>query len=52
MNTFDILLFICEKREELVKKGLNAQDALAKATHAIAEEYHICNASMIKLVTF
>ncbi|MCZ7356474.1 MAG: hypothetical protein O8C66_03520 [Candidatus Methanoperedens sp.] len=51
MNTLDILIYICEKREEFVVNGLNAQDALAKATQAIAEEYHICSASITKLVT-
>ena len=51
MNTFDILLYICEKREEFAMNGLNAKDALAKATHAIANEYHICSASINKLVT-
>jgi hypothetical protein len=50
MNTLDILIYICEKREEFIVNGLNAQDALAKATHAIAEEYHICSASLTKLV--
>jgi len=48
MNTIDILLYISEKREEFVLKGLNAQGALTKAAHAIAEKYHICSASMIK----
>jgi hypothetical protein len=51
MNTLDILIYICEKREELLIKGLNAHDALTKATHAIAEEYHICSSSINKLVT-
>ncbi len=51
MNTLDILLLICEKKEEFAAKGLNAQDALAKAIHAIAEEYHICSASISKMVT-
>jgi len=51
MNTLDILIRICEKREEFVVDGLNAQDALAKATHAISEEYHICSASITKLVS-
>ncbi len=51
MNTLDILIRICEKREDLVVNGLNAQDALTKATQAIAEEYHICSASISKLVT-
>ncbi|MCX9011753.1 MAG: hypothetical protein OIN66_11605 [Candidatus Methanoperedens sp.] len=51
MNTLDILIYIYEKREELVAKGLNAQDALTKAKYAIAEEYHICSASITKLVT-
>ena len=51
MNTLDILIYICEKREEFVVNGLNAQDALAKTTHAIAEEYNICYASINKLVT-
>jgi len=50
MNTLDILIYICEKREEFVLNGLNAQDALAKATIAIANEYHICSASITKLV--
>ena len=52
MNTVDILIYICEKREEFVVNGLNAQDALAKATHAIANEYHICPASITKLVPY
>jgi hypothetical protein len=51
MNTLDILIYICEKREEFVVNGVDADDALAKATHAIAEEYHICSASITKLVT-
>jgi hypothetical protein len=51
MNTLDILVRVCEKREEFVANGLNAQDALAKATYAIANEYHICSASITKLVT-
>lgn len=51
MNTLDILIHICEKRDELTTKGLNAQDALTKAMHAIAEEYHICFTSVTKLVT-
>ena len=51
MNTLDILIYICEKREEFVVNGLNAQDALAKASQAIAEEYHICSAAITKLVT-
>jgi hypothetical protein len=50
MNTLDILINICEKREEFIVNGLNAQDALAKATHAIANEYHICSESIAKLV--
>ncbi len=50
MNTLDILIRICEKREELTANGLNGRDALTKATHAIAEEYHICSASITKLV--
>ncbi|MCZ7401281.1 MAG: hypothetical protein O8C61_03580 [Candidatus Methanoperedens sp.] len=50
MNTSDILTYICEKREEFVLNGMNAQDALAKATHAIAKEYHIGSASITKLV--
>lgn len=50
MNTIDILLYISEKREEFVLKGLNAQGALTKGAHAIAEKYHICSASMTKLV--
>ncbi len=50
MNTLDILIRICEKREELTEKGLNGQDALIKAMQMIAEEYHICSASMTKLV--
>jgi hypothetical protein len=51
MNTLDILIYICEKREEFVVNGLNAQDALTKATHAIANEYHICSESITKLVS-
>jgi Na+/H+-translocating membrane pyrophosphatase len=51
MNTLDILTYICEKREEFVVNGLNAQDALENATHAIAKEYHICSVSITKLVT-
>jgi hypothetical protein len=51
MNTLDILIYVCEKREEFVVNGLNAQEALAKATHAIAKEYHICSESINKLVT-
>jgi hypothetical protein len=51
MNRLDIRIYICEKREEFVLNGLNAQDALAKATHAIAREYHICSASITKLIT-
>ncbi|MCE8426104.1 MAG: hypothetical protein J5U17_10060 [Candidatus Methanoperedens sp.] len=51
MNTLDILTYICEKKEEFVVKGMNTHDALAKATHAIAEEYHICSASITKLIT-
>ncbi len=51
MNTIDILIRICEKREEFVVNGLNAQEALTKATYTIAEEYHICSASITKLVT-
>ncbi|MFZ3385197.1 MAG: hypothetical protein WA144_14860 [Candidatus Methanoperedens sp.] len=50
MNRLDILIYICEKREEFVLNGLNGQDALSKATHAIAKEYHICSASITKLV--
>ena len=50
MNTLDILIYICEKREEFEVNGLNAQDALAKATHAIANEYHICSESITKLL--
>ncbi|MCZ7394664.1 MAG: hypothetical protein O8C68_02455 [Candidatus Methanoperedens sp.] len=50
MNTLDILTYICEKREEFVANGLNAQAALTEAMHAIAEEYHICSASITKLV--
>ncbi len=51
MNTLDILIRICEKREELTEKGLNGQDALTKAMHMIAEEYHICFTSITRLVT-
>ncbi|KCZ71370.1 hypothetical protein ANME2D_02097 [Candidatus Methanoperedens nitroreducens] len=51
MNALDILVYICEKREEFIAKGFNAQDALTKAKHAIAEEYHICSASITKLIT-
>ncbi|MDD5615166.1 MAG: hypothetical protein PHH85_03095 [Candidatus Methanoperedens sp.] len=50
MNTLDILIYICEKREELLVNGSNSQDALAKATHAVAKEYHICSASIARLV--
>ena len=50
MDTFNILTYICRKRDEFVAKGLNAQDALTKAEHAIAEEYHICLSSINKLV--
>ncbi|VVB90853.1 Uncharacterised protein [uncultured archaeon] len=51
MNTLDILIRICEKREELTAKGLNGQDALTKAMQMIAEEYHICFTSITKLIT-
>ncbi len=51
MNPLDILIYVYEKREEFVANGLNAQDALAKAMHVIAEEYHICSTSITKLVT-
>ncbi len=50
MDTFNILTHICKKRDEFVEKGLNAQDALTKAEHVTAEEYHICLASINKLV--
>ena len=50
MDTLDIMTYICEKREEFVLNGLNATDALAKATIAIAKEYHICSESINKLV--
>ncbi len=50
MNPLDILIYIYEKREEFVAKGLNTQDALAKAMHVVAEEYHICFVSIAKLV--
>jgi hypothetical protein len=50
MNTLDILIYISEKREEFVARGLDSQDALRKAKHAVAEEYHICFTSMAKLV--
>ncbi len=50
MNTLDILIRICEKKEEFVLNGLDARDALKKAREAIAEEYHICSASITKLV--
>ncbi|MBU4076342.1 MAG: hypothetical protein KKI06_06510 [Euryarchaeota archaeon] len=50
MNTLDILIYICEKREELVVNGSNSQDALAEATNAIAKEYHICSTSITKPV--
>jgi hypothetical protein len=49
MDTLDIMTYICEKREEFVLKGLNAQDALSKATTAIAKEYHICSESINKM---
>ncbi len=51
MDTFDILTYICKKRDEFVAKGLNMQEALTKAKHTIAEEYHIRLASINKLVT-
>ncbi len=50
MNTLDILIYICEKREEYAAKGLTAQDALTKATETIAEEYHIGLASITRLI--
>lgn len=50
MDTFNILTHICKKRDEFVAKGLNARDALTKAEHAIAEEYHIRLSSINKLV--
>ncbi len=51
MNPLDILIYIYEEREEFIAKGLNAQDALAKAMHVVAEEYHICSESITKLIT-
>ncbi len=50
MNTLDILIYICEKREEFVLNGLNTREALAEAAYAIAKEYHIGSASIAKLV--
>ncbi len=50
MNPFDILLFICEKREEFEDMGLNAKAALVEAKSAVAEEYHISSASITRLV--
>jgi len=50
MDTLEIMTYICEKREEFVKKGLNAQDAFSKATITIAKEYHICSESINKMV--
>lgn len=50
MDTFDILTYIYKKRDEFVATGLNVQDALTKAKHAIAEKYHISFASINKLV--
>lgn len=38
MDTFNILMYICKKRDEFIAKGLNAQDAITKARRAIAEE--------------
>ncbi|CAG0959209.1 MAG: hypothetical protein MPEBLZ_03444 [Candidatus Methanoperedens nitroreducens] len=49
MDTFNILTYICKKRDEFVAKGLNSQEALIKAERAVAEEYHICFASINKL---
>ncbi len=50
MNTLDILIFISEKREEFEARGLDSQDALRRAKHAVTEEYHICSASITKLI--
>ena len=41
---------MCEKRDEFVERGLNANDALREAKHATAEEFHICSASMTRMV--
>lgn len=51
MNTLDILMRICEKRDEFLAKGQDAQNALTKAMYAIAEEYCISLTSLTKLVT-
>lgn len=51
MDTFNILAYICKKRDEFIAKGLNAHDALMKAEHSVAEEYRICITSINKLVT-
>lgn len=50
MDTFDILTYICKKRDEFVAKGLDVRGALTKAEHGIAEEYHISFESITKLL--
>ncbi|TAN44636.1 MAG: hypothetical protein EPN24_02680 [Candidatus Methanoperedens sp.] len=52
MNTLDILIYICEKREEFVGNGLNAQDALAEATNAIAEDIDLKKMSLNRIEIF
>ncbi len=50
MDTFNILTYICKKKDEFIAKGLNAQVALIKAMQTVAEEYRISIISINKLV--
>ena len=45
-----MITYICKKRDEFMAKGLNVQDALIKAKHITAAEYHISFASINKLL--